>query len=166
MQQVRALFLWCFYENANVRVHPLLKLSALLQKLQLHTMDWCFWSALGSCITLVPLLSHCVSCNAERWFHSPWFCVGHSFICGTFLFYLLLGYSLRSNACRLFLPHQKECVHCITFTAFRACQGPWDHAACNCCELYVFMWWPFENNPPMSSVRATLIDEFFFSLWL
>lgn len=79
-----------------------------------------------------------------------------------FFFFYLFFYSLRSNACSCFLPHQKECVHCITFTAFRACQGPWDHAACNCCELHVFMWWPFENNPPMSSVRAVLIGEFFF----
>lgn len=153
-----------FLRKREWTVHPILKLSAVLQEPKLHTIDWCFWNALVSCVALVPLLSHCVSCSTENWFHKLWFCLDRSFIYGTFFLSIVYcrGYSLRSNACSCFLPHQKECVHCITFTAFRACQGPWDHAACNCCELHVFMWWPFENNPPMSSVRAVLIGEFFF----
>lgn len=70
-------------------MHPILKLSAVLQEPKLHTIDWCFWNALVSCVALVPLLSHCVSCSTENWFHKLWFCLDRSFIYGTFFFYLL-----------------------------------------------------------------------------
>lgn len=60
-------------------MHPILKLSAVLHEPKLHTIDWCFWNALVSCVALVPLLSLCVSCSTENWFHKLWFCLDRSF---------------------------------------------------------------------------------------